>query len=99
MDESEHPIVCNRSPDDAARDVGDLIGLARTVERVPGGFGLTLGVELSDRIDELAADEKSCCGKLLFKIEPARNHVRVELTSHDPVALARLDAIVMADRS
>ncbi|MEN8238905.1 MAG: hypothetical protein ABFR53_06850 [Actinomycetota bacterium] len=95
------PIACSLTTKDAARqrlEWTDLQRRALTARNIDGGIAMTFGAELADRVEDLAALERSCCGFLTITTLRSNGEVRLEMTSDNPAAHTVVEAITGANR-
>ena len=92
------PIACSLTTKDAARQGlawADLRRHALTATRIDGGAAMTFDAELADSVEDLAAQERSCCGFLSITTLRSDDEVRLEITADNPTARPVIEA--MAD--
>ncbi len=90
------PIACSLTTKDAARqglEWTDLQRHALTARRIDGGIAMTFDAELADRVEDLAALERSCCGFLSITTLRSNSEVRMEMTSDNPAARTVIEAM------
>lgn len=96
MIEKHDPIACSLTTKNAARqglEWADLQRQALTVTKIDGGAAMTFDAQLADRLEDLAARERSCCGFLSITTLRSDNEVRLEMTADNPAARPVIEAV------
>ena len=96
MDNIYEPVACSLMTKDAARqglEWADLQRHALTATRIDGGAAMTFDAELADRVEDLAARERSCCGFLSITTLRSDDQVRLEITADNPAARPVIEAM------
>ncbi|MCH7586096.1 MAG: hypothetical protein IH941_13225 [Acidobacteria bacterium] len=96
MDNIYEPVACSLTTKDAARqglEWADLQHRALTATRIDGGAAMTFDAELADRVEDLAARERSCCGFLSITTLRSDDEVRLEITADNPAARPLIEAM------
>ena len=90
------PIACSLPPADVARqglEWNELSGLATATEHIDGGVAMTFGIAQTQRVEDLAAREATCCSFLSFTTTRDGDVLRLEITSRNPDALPAIEAL------
>ena len=96
MNNMHEPIACSLTTKDAARQGlawADLQRHALTATRIDGGAVMTFDAELADSVEDLAAQERSCCGFLSITTRRTQGEVRLEIISDNPDAHPVIEAM------
>ena len=96
MNNMHDPISCSLTTKDAARQGlawADLRRHALTATRIDGGAVMTFDAELADGVEDLAAQERSCCSFLSITTLRSDDEVRLEITADNPDAHPVIEAM------
>ena len=96
MTHRQIPIVCTLSDSDAGQQALEWVELqSHTIasERIEGGAAPTVGIDLADAVEDLAAREATGCTFLSLTTHRTDTEIRLEITSESADALAVIESL------
>ena len=97
MADTEEPTACTVTPQQAESHSlawAQLKNCARAIEPLNGGAVMVFPKELADHVEQLAAQESSCCSFLAIATHRNGDEIRLEMTASDPDGVAAIVAMV-----